>query len=136
MNNITLDNAFKRVCATGLDNAAADDVKTIAVSLWHHNELPDTSILKSSDEIKTGGFILDTLCRFNCVPYDLKYEILALAESMRNSLPKQDDVMDTPAPPPIDDLAIGWGLRNDLGKFMSVILPFQSRHAFGCASFA
>lgn len=136
MNNITLDNAFKRVCAVGLDNAAADDVKTIAVSLWHHHELPDTSILKSSDEIKIGGFILDTLCRFNCVPYDLKYEVLALAESMRKGLPTQDEVTDTRTPRPLDDLAKEWGLRNDLGKFMSVILPFQSRHAFGCASFA
>ena len=133
MTNDTLDQAFERVCHIGLENACLDDIKTIAISIWHHNELPDMSRLKTNQELKTGGFILDRLCRFNCVPYNFKYEILALAESLFENLKKEE--VDPTKAEPVDKLASKWGLHSDLCKFMGDILPFQTRHAFGCSSF-
>jgi hypothetical protein len=134
MINADLNQAFQRVCLAGLEKANVEDIKTIAVSLWHQKELPDTSLLKSKEAKKTGGFILDRLCRFNCVPYDFKYEVLALAESLFENLSEPGS--DSTQSKPLDLLAAKWGLHSDLCKFMGDILPFQTRHAFGCRSFA
>ncbi|QWA11867.1 hypothetical protein GTU79_03455 [Sodalis ligni] len=134
MTKADLNQVFERVCFAGLEKANVEDIKTIAISLWHQNELPDTSLLKTNEARKTGGFILDRLCRFNCVPYNFKNEVLAIAESLykKLSMPEADSTEKTP----LDKLAAKWGLDSDLCKFMGDILPFQTRHAFGCRSFA
>lgn len=127
MTNLTLNAAFSRMCRAGLNSASKDDVVTVAVGMWHYNQMPNMDGLPE-DAMKVGAFVLDRLARFACVSVEFKNRVFHFLDELANQLAKR---VDTPtASAKIDKLAVKWGVNADLRGYMKELLPLQTRHAF------
>lgn len=127
MTNLNLNAAFSRMCNAGLDRASKDDVVTVAVGLWHYNQMPTMDGF-SDKAMQIGAFVLDRLARFACVSLEFKSKVFHFLDEVAGQLAKF--VSNKLGSGKTDKLAMKWGVDVDLRDYMKELLPLQTRHAF------
>ena len=113
---------FERLVSREFSSASVEDVKTVALAMWHENFVPNVDHLPESSA-KAAGYVVDKLMRFNCVPQERK-------SNLRDVLTRLKAI--SPVSPVsvrgCDKLAQNWGLATDLKAQVRELLEYQTRH--------
>ena len=123
MNHQDLSSLFIKVISTSFSNIEMEELKTIAIALWHKNYLPSISNLDSLQK-KRAGYLIDRLMRYNCVSKSQKLELLSLVKILHNNLTPEISATNFN----VESLAMRWGLDEDISDLMPEILQYQTRH--------
>ena len=129
MNQENLSSLFKQVISNSFATTEVEDLKTIAIAVWHENYLPSISNLDSLQK-KRAGYLIDRLMRYNCVSKSQKLKLLTLVKTLKNSISTQTNLSN----PQVESLAMKWGLDEDISELMIDILQYQTRHYLPSAS--
>lgn len=116
--------AFNRLVSQDFNSASFDDVKVVALAVWHENFVPVVKGLSDSAK-KAAGYLVDKLMRFNCVSNELKKQLGVLLESLKNTVVTSPANMKKKG---CEKLAQSWGLVSDLKLQVRQLLEFQTRH--------
>src|SRR5690606_25601123 len=76
-------NSFYSVAQKGLDKASPEEVREVAVSVWHQQFTPSFSELTDLEALRTAGYLVDFLSRFHCVEPARKQELQVDRKSTR-----------------------------------------------------
>src|SRR5690606_10086173 len=118
-------NSLYAVAQKGLDKASPEEVREVAVSVWHQRFTPSFSELTDVEALRTAGYLVDFLSRFHCVEPARKQELQALVSSLKARLPMPPSAPESRHK--VDRLAQEWGLSSDLKPFLKSITPYQTR---------
>ena len=126
---VNAQTSFNRLVSQDFKYASFDDVKWVALAVWHENFVPDVSRVDDMNAARSANYLVDKLRRFNCVPVEQKmklYSVIALlsARFELDSVPNTSPFLDSP----LDPLALRWGLDSDLKLMIRELLPYQTRH--------
>ncbi len=113
---------FDRLVSSEFSLASFDDVKAVALAMWHENFVPSVTHL-SETSAKAAGYVVDKLMRFNCVSQELKVklrEVLAVLKERFSFTPVKVKGC--------EKLAQSWGLATDLKQQVRELLEYQTRH--------
>ncbi|HFG2055592.1 TPA: hypothetical protein ACGF4A_003487 [Vibrio cholerae] len=113
---------FDRLVSSEFRLASFEDVKTVALAMWHENFVPQVTHL-SETSAKAAGYVVDKLMRFNCVSQELKAklrDLLTVLKGMFSFTPVKVKGC--------DKLAQSWGLATDLKLQVRQLLEYQTRH--------
>jgi hypothetical protein len=114
--------AFDSLVMKDFSMASFEDVKTVALAMWHENFVPCVEHL-ADKSAQAAGYVVDKLMRFNCVSRELKGLLSALLAKLRAVV--------SVVPVKVrgcDKLAQNWGLMSDLKLQVRQLLEFQTRH--------
>jgi len=114
--------SFDRLVSNGFERAASDDVKAVALAVWHENFVPMVDHL-SNESALAAGYVVDKLMRFSCVPVELKKKLAMLLGELREKF-----VVVPVVKKGCDTLAQQWGLSEDLKHQIRSLLDYQTRH--------
>ncbi len=104
----------------GLAHADRADVVMFAKQLWYSNDVPDLSGLPT-EQRNDAGYVVDCLTRFNVLNKKRKTVLLNVVGEFK---PTKSQPFSTNN---VDPLANAWNASGDLMKFMSDLLPLQTR---------
>ena len=110
---------FNRLVSNDFANASPEDVKTVALAVWHESFVPTVEHLRK-EALKRAGYLVDKLMRFNCVPTAVKQQLC----NLRDQLLQFAEAVASKC----EKLAKQWGLASDLKREVSSLLEFQTRH--------
>lgn len=113
---------FDRLVNSEFSLVSFEDVKAVALAMWHENFVPHVKHLSESSA-KAAGYIVDKLMRFNCVSQELKAKlrnVLITLKGMFSFTPVKVKSC--------DKLAQSWGLVEDLKQQVRELLEYQTRH--------
>ncbi|MGI3043421.1 hypothetical protein ACRTDM_16985 [Shewanella algae] len=116
---------FDRLVSSEFSLGSFEDVKTVALAIWHENFVPKVTHLSESSA-RAAGYVVDKLMRFNCVSQELKAKlrgVLAQLKSMFSFTPVKPVKIEG-----CDKLAQSWGLTTDLKLQVRELLEYQTRH--------
>ncbi|RDL42753.1 hypothetical protein DN730_18205 [Marinomonas piezotolerans] len=125
--------SFEKLVTSSLDGKCFDDLKDVALAVWHEGFVPSLENL-SPRSYREAGYVLDNLRRFNCVPLDKKEELSKAIELLENSATADQvrtthaSVQQVMAKRTRDRLARKWGLDTSLNSLVQELLPYQTRH--------
>ncbi|QDQ28544.1 hypothetical protein FNU76_20530 [Chitinimonas arctica] len=109
------------VARVGLARTKRQDVKSLALGVWHKGYTPDLKALEG-DYLKDVGYLLDRLARFNVLPPQRKLKLFRAVAKLKPG--KQADQGRKFR----DRLASEWGASTDYSAFKDDLLPLQTRH--------
>ncbi|ASA58014.1 hypothetical protein [Vibrio gazogenes] len=118
--------AFDRLVSRDFKEASSEDVKSVALAVWHENFVPDVSQLDARSA-RAANYLLDRLMRYNCVTPEEQKKLLDVV----NLLSRQFRIGKTTVMPhdrKVDKYARKWGLKSDLKLMLRAMLPYQTRH--------
>jgi len=114
---------FKKAVSASLNDLTAEDLKPIALAVWHEDYTPNISDL-SLEEKRKAGYLLDRLMRFSCVADWRKRELVKLVKQLRDATVEYF----TDKPLSEEKLAAKWNLSEDVAEALQELLPYQTRH--------
>ncbi|WCE31157.1 hypothetical protein [Vibrio sp. SCSIO 43137] len=114
--------AFNSLVTNDFSNASFDDVKAVALAMWHEEFVPSVDGL-SEQSARSAGYLVDKLMRYNCVNDEVKallrIQVMKL-KSTATVVPTEDRKC--------EKLARSWGLHQDLKLQVRQLLEYQTRH--------
>ncbi|MFV8385367.1 hypothetical protein ACNO5E_14865 [Vibrio parahaemolyticus] len=113
---------FDRLVSSEFSLASFEDVKAVALAMWHENFVPKVTHLPETSA-KAAGYVVDKLMRFNCVSPELKAklrDVLTVLKGMFSFTPVKVKGC--------EKLAQSWGLATDLKQPVRELLEYQTRH--------
>ncbi|HFQ4920905.1 TPA: hypothetical protein ACGUPI_003182 [Vibrio vulnificus] len=114
--------AFVSLVTKDFSMASFEDVKTVALAMWHEGFVPSVENLPES-AMAAAGYVVDKLMRFNCVSVELKERLRNVLDRLRASFSFVVSQVKG-----CDKLALDWGLSSDLRAQVRELLPYQTRH--------
>lgn len=114
---------FDRLVSSEFSLASFEDVKAVALAMWHENFVPKVAHLSES-AARAAGYVVDKLMRFNCVPQALKEKLRQVLASLKSTF----GVKPVAVVEGCDKLALDWGLTSDLKHQVRQLLDYQTRH--------
>ncbi|MEL6579422.1 MAG: hypothetical protein AAFQ14_06705 [Cyanobacteria bacterium J06621_12] len=119
---------FEQVVSSSFDTLSAEELKPVAVSLWHENYTPKLANLDST-ELQKAGYVIDLLASFNCVSEDRQLKLMKLTEEIRAKLSSVLEEMEAlTAELDLDPIAKEWCLTQDVSDAVYDLLEYQTRH--------
>ncbi len=112
--NSLVNNDFKQ--------ASVEDVKVVALAMWHENFVPCVEHFSEKATL-AAGYVVDKLMRFNCVSPELKAQLRTLLSKLRQLVKVTPVVVKG-----CDKLAQRWGLKSDLKMHVRQLSSYQTRH--------
>lgn len=122
---MSLDQQFRQAVNSSLATLSAEDLKPIALAVWHEDYAPNLNDM-NLDELKKAGYVVDRLMRFNCVSNDRKLELMRLVKGIKQTLPQES--LTVSVSQDVEPLARKWNLSEDISCAIQVLLPYQTRH--------
>jgi hypothetical protein len=123
---MSLNKQFKKVVSSTFYCLSVDDLKPIALAVWHENYTPKLSDL-NSEELRKAGYLIDRFRGYNCISKTQKRELANLVKQVEQEvLSEVVEVVDN-----IDNLeplARKWNLNEDVSHLMPSLLQYQTRH--------
>lgn len=120
--------AFERLVSRDFKEASLDDVKSLALAIWHESFVPDVSKLDAKSS-RSANYLLDKLMRYNCVTREEKNNLREVIHILSQRFDLHADNGSEICPnTKLDKLAIRWGLESDLKQMLREMLPYQTRH--------
>ncbi|ENV71695.1 hypothetical protein F946_02775 [Acinetobacter johnsonii ANC 3681] len=113
---------FDRLVSSEFSLVSFEDVKTVALAMWHENFVPQVKHL-SEFSAKAAGYIVDKLMRFNCVSQELKAKLRNVLTELKAKFSFTPVKVKN-----CDKLAQNWGLAEDLKQQVRELLEYQTRH--------
>lgn len=121
-----IQQAFDNLISRDFKDASFDDVKLLALGIWHEEFIPDVKSLNSKSA-RPACYLLDKLMRFNLVNINHKQSLIDTIKYLEDKFkisrvetPQQDRK--------IEKRALEWGLESDLKMMIRQLLPYQTRH--------
>ncbi|MCE0494664.1 hypothetical protein [Vibrio salinus] len=119
--------AFDRLVTNDFRHASIDDVKIVAIAIWHEDFIPDVNDLDSVDSAKAACYVIDKLMRFNCVDGEQQKKLINVLNSVSRRF-ELIPLLDLERNQGLDLLARKWGLKSDLKLMTRKLLYYQTRH--------
>ena len=114
---------FKKAVSASLSDLTAEDLKPIALAVWHEDYTPNIDAL-NLEEKRKAGYLIDRLMRFSCVADWRKQELVKLVQQLR------DATVEYFSNKPLSEekMAAKWNLSEDIAEALQKLLPYQTRH--------
>lgn len=98
----------------------------LAIAFWHEGFVPDLMSLKhlTETELKVAGYLCKYFSQFNVLCDEEMDALLAVSTEIRNLVGE----ITNSETKNIDDVAVKWGLENDLTPYLEYFLDCQTRH--------
>ncbi|MEM8718370.1 MAG: hypothetical protein AAGE84_03545 [Cyanobacteria bacterium P01_G01_bin.39] len=122
---MSLDQQFRKAVSSPLDTLSAEDLKPIALAVWHEDYAPNLNDMELH-ELQRAGYVVDRLMRFNCVSNDRKRELMGLVKDVKETLPQES--LKILVSQNVEPLARKWNLSEDISRAIQALLPYQTRH--------
>ena len=71
---MSLDQQFRKAVSSPLATLSAEDLKPIALAVWHEDYAPNLNNMELH-ELQKAGYVVDRLMRFNSVSNERKREV-------------------------------------------------------------
>jgi hypothetical protein len=123
---MSLNKQFKKAVSSPFYYLSVEDLKPIALALWHENYTPELSDL-NSEELRKAGYLIDRFRGYNCIPKSQKRELASLVNEVKQSLSETVEVSDNNVEN-LEPLAQKWNLKEDVSHLISPLLQYQTRH--------
>ncbi|SJN58157.1 hypothetical protein VR7878_02682 [Vibrio ruber DSM 16370] len=118
--------AFDRLVSRDFNEALSEDVKSVALAVWHENFVPDISQL-DSNSARSASYLLDRLMRYNCVTPEEQKKLLNVVALLSRKFGLETATV-VSLDHRVDKYARKWGLKSDLKLMLRAMLPYQTRH--------
>lgn len=115
---------LEKVSQKVLDSSSSEQMIRLACAYWHEGFIPDTEKIKMLGEEPQhrAGYLTEFFAAFNCLDSANRKQLIAAAERIRSFKQPRANT-DNP-----DDIAVGWGLDDNINAFLKDILYYQTRH--------
>lgn len=120
-----LNQQFRKIVNSPLSDISVEELKPIALGIWHEGYTPNLHGL-NDEELQKAGYLLDRLMRFNCVSNNRKLELMAIVAEVKLSL--KNTLSSPPSSISVEPLARKWNLTEDISLLIQPLLKFQTRH--------
>lgn len=126
--NLQVQEQFEKVVRSPLRNVESEDLKPVALALWHEDYTPRLDNLTHTLEFQKAGYLVDLMSSFSCVSDD-RYESLdSLLDEIRLVVSRMMDYQYNESDLSEDELAKEWCLPDDVNDVMPDLLEYQTRH--------
>ncbi len=127
---MNLNEQFKKIISSSFCHLSSEDLKPIALALWHESYTPEISLDElGSEELKKAGYLVDRFRGYNCIPKLQKLKLARFAKKVELRLSYlsiiSNNISRTES---LEPLAEKWNLNEDISHVMSSLLKFQTRH--------
>ncbi|WP_019503377.1 hypothetical protein [Pleurocapsa sp. PCC 7319] len=122
---MSLNQQFRKIVHSPLSDISVEELKPIALGIWHEGFTPNLHGL-NDEELQKAGYLIDRLMRFNCVPERRKLELMAIVTEVKISL--KNVLISPPSSINVEPLARKWNLTEDVSLLIQPLLEFQTRH--------
>ncbi len=122
---MSLDQQFRKAVSSPLATLSAEDLKPIALAVWHEDYAPNLNNMELH-ELQKAGYVVDRLMRFNCVSNERKRELMGLVKNVKQALPEESLCVSSSQD--VEPLARKWNLSEDISRAIQALLPYQTRH--------
>jgi hypothetical protein len=78
----TAQRTFDRSVSYDFHQASLEDVKEVALAIWHVNFVPVVDHLSGKSAL-AAGYVIDKLMRFNCVSQELKSKLREVLSELK-----------------------------------------------------
>jgi hypothetical protein len=112
--------ALRQLTRRGLAHADRADVVMFAKQLWYSSSVPDLNTVPKAQR-NDAGYVVDCLARFNVLQKERKTLLIKVVDQFKPLKDQPRTVKN------VDRLANDWNASGDLMKFMSDLLPLQTR---------
>lgn len=121
MNTFSL---LKKIASNSLTEASSEDIVKIACAYWYEHFLPDIKKIESLpvEQQKIIGYITEFFSTFNCVEKKQAVTLVSIASTIKKHIEPEPSESNT------DEIAAEWGLEDNLNKYHSAFLKYQTRH--------
>ncbi|WP_210499425.1 hypothetical protein [Vibrio crassostreae] len=126
MKNQTAQHAFNKLVNRDFKLASHEDVKSVALAVWHENFVPDVSNL-DLQSARAANYVLDRLMRYHCVNRDEQFALDSLVNKLSDKFGLKP-LTNLPKDRKVDRSARQWGLTSDLRVLFREMAPYQTRH--------
>lgn len=118
------DLKFKRLVSQSFEFSDGNDVRGVALSIWHESYVPEVNDLRGNS-LNQAIYIVDKLMRFNCVGKEQKHKLKLYLKTLNRMA-----IYTTSAKNSVltDKLARHYGLSFDLKLSVRDCLIYQTRH--------
>jgi hypothetical protein len=122
---MSLNQQFRKVVSSPLATLSVEELKPIALGVWHEDYTPELNDMNLV-ELQKAGYLIDRLMRYNCVSVDRKIELLGLVKDIKQNLPQETQAVSSLRN--VDPVAKKWNLKEDVSRLISSLLEYQTRH--------
>ncbi len=120
---------FEKVVRSPLGTLASDELKPVALALWHENYVPNLDNLNHESELQKAGYLIDFMSSFNCVDESRQRELMRLTNEIKSTLSELLELSrQCEAEFSEDELAQEWCLKEDATEAVYDLLEYQTRH--------